>query len=339
MRAPVRIGLQIPRFDFPGVGPEALFEKLVEIASTAEASGFDSVFVMDHLHQIPGVGPPTERMLEGNTILAAIAARTTRLNIGLMVGSVTYRNPALHAKITTTIDVISGGRAIHSLGAGWFEDEHRAYGYDFPPLKERFERLEDALHISRAMFTQEAPSYEGRHYRVEGVLNNPRPLRGDIPILVGGSGERKTLRLVAQYADACNVFGDAGPGPAPDGRARRALRRRRARPGGDHPDQPADDRDRRDARGGREAACILARPVEARPRAPPEHPLARRRPTRSPRASARSSMPASRGSSSACRIRTTPRRSRLPAKQSHARSTASPPLVTRARQPFCDKLQ
>jgi F420-dependent oxidoreductase-like protein len=209
MRAPVRIGLQIPRFDFPDVGPDALFEKLVEIATTAEASGFDSLFVMDHLHQIPGVGPQTERMLEGNTILAAIAARTTRLNVGLMVGSVTYRNPALHAKITTTIDIISGGRAIHSLGAGWFEDEHRAYGYEFPPLKERFERLEDALNISRAMFTQEAPDYEGRHFRVEGVLNNPRPLRGDIPILVGGSGERKTLRLVAQYADACNVFGDA----------------------------------------------------------------------------------------------------------------------------------
>jgi F420-dependent oxidoreductase-like protein len=208
MRAPVRIGLQIPRFDFPGVGPETLFEKLVEIASTAEASGFDSLFVMDHLHQIPGVGPQTERMLEGNTILAGIAARTTRLNVGLMVGSVTYRNPALHAKITTTLDVISGGRAIHSLGAGWFEDEHRAYGYEFPPLKERFERLEDALRISRAMFTQEAPSYEGRHFCVEGVLNNPRPLRGDVPILVGGSGERKTLRLVAQYADACNVFGD-----------------------------------------------------------------------------------------------------------------------------------
>jgi len=209
MRAPVRIGLQIPRFDFPDVGPEALFEKLVEIATTAEASGFDSLFVMDHLHQIPGVGPQTERMLEGNTILAAIAARTTRLNVGLMVGSVTYRNPALHAKSTTTIDVVSGGRAIHSLGAGWFEDEHRAYGFEFPPLKERFERLEDALNISRAMFTQEAPSYEGRHFRVEGVLNNPRPLRGDVPILVGGSGERKTLRLVAQYADACNVFGDA----------------------------------------------------------------------------------------------------------------------------------
>jgi F420-dependent oxidoreductase-like protein len=208
MRVPVRLGLQLPSFELDGVAPEQLFARLVEIAATAEASDFDSLFVMDHLHQIPGVGPPEQRMLEGNTALAAFAARTERLQLGLMVGSVTYRNPALHAKITTTLDVISGGRAIHSLGAGWYEEEHRAYGYEFPPLKERFERLEDALRISRAMFTQEPATVEGRHYRVEDVLNNPRPLRGDIPILVGGSGERKTLRLVAQYADGCNVFGD-----------------------------------------------------------------------------------------------------------------------------------
>jgi F420-dependent oxidoreductase-like protein len=208
VRAPVRIGLQIPSFNFPGVAATDLFARLVEIARTAETTGFDSLFVMDHLHQIPGVGPPTNWMLEGNAILAALAARTERLNLGLMVGAVTYRNPALHAKVTTTLDVVSGGRAIHSLGAAWFEDEHRAYGYEFPPLGERFERLEDALRISRAMFTQESPTYEGRHYRVEGVLNNPRPLRGDIPILVGGSGERKTLRLVAEHADACNIFGD-----------------------------------------------------------------------------------------------------------------------------------
>jgi F420-dependent oxidoreductase-like protein len=208
MRVPVRIGLQVPSFELGGVAPEALFAKLVDIAATAEASGFDSLFVMDHLHQIPGVGPPEHRMLEGNTALAALAARTEGLQLGLMVGSVTYRNPALHAKITTTLDVISGGRAIHSVGAGWYEEEHQAYGFEFPPLKERFERLEDALRISRAMFTQESATVEGRHHRVDGVLNNPCPLRGDIPILVGGSGERKTLRLVAQYADGCNVFGD-----------------------------------------------------------------------------------------------------------------------------------
>jgi F420-dependent oxidoreductase-like protein len=208
VRAPIRLGLQIPSFTFPGVAGDELFGRLVEIAATVETAGFDSLFVMDHLHQIPGVGPQTNSMLEGNTILAALAARTERLNLGLMVGGVTYRNPALHAKITTTLDVISGGRAIHSIGAAWFEDEHRAYGFDFPPLRERFERLEEHLQIARAMFTQESPSVAGRHYRVENVLNNPRPIRGDIPILVGGSGERKTLRLVAQYADGSNVFGD-----------------------------------------------------------------------------------------------------------------------------------
>ena len=208
MRAPVRIGLQLPRFDYPGVAPADLLDRLTRIAATAESSGFDSLFVMDHLHQISGVGPQTNWMLEGNTILAALAARTERLQLGLMVGGVTYRNPALHAKVTTTLDVISGGRAIHSLGAAWFEDEHRAYGFDFPPLKERLERLGEALQIARAMFTQESPSFQGLHYRIENVLNNPRPLRGDIPILVGGSGERKTLRLVAEHADACNIFGD-----------------------------------------------------------------------------------------------------------------------------------
>jgi alkanesulfonate monooxygenase SsuD/methylene tetrahydromethanopterin reductase-like flavin-dependent oxidoreductase (luciferase family) len=148
-------------------------------------------------------------MLEGNTILAALAARTSKVSLGLLVGGVTYRNPALSAKTTTTLDVISGGRAIHGIGAAWFEDEHRAYGFDFPPLGERFERLAEALEITRAMFTQESPTFDGKHYRVEGVLNNPPPLRGDIPILVGGSGERKTLRLVAQYADGSNIFGDA----------------------------------------------------------------------------------------------------------------------------------
>jgi F420-dependent oxidoreductase-like protein len=208
MKVPVRLGLQIPSFDFPGVPPERLFDQLAEIASTAETCGFDSLFVMDHLHQIPGIGPPTNRMLEGNTILAALAARTRSAQLGLLVGGVTYRNPALLAKITTTLDVISGGRAILGIGAAWYEEEHKAYGFAFPPLAERFERLREALEITRAMFTEESATFAGEHYRVEGVLNNPRPLRGDIPILVGGSGERKTLRLVAQYADGCNIMGD-----------------------------------------------------------------------------------------------------------------------------------
>jgi F420-dependent oxidoreductase-like protein len=209
MRAPITLDLHLPNFNYPDTGPETLFERLVEIAVTAEESGFSSVSLMDHLHQIPGVGPPTNWMFEGNTMLAALAARTSKVSLGLLVGGVTYRNPALHAKITTTLDVISGGRAWHALGAAWFEDEHRAYGFEFPPLARRFEMLEDALQISRAMFTQESATVEGRHFRVDGALNNPKPLRGDIPIVVGGSGERKTLRLVAQYADGCNVFGDA----------------------------------------------------------------------------------------------------------------------------------
>jgi F420-dependent oxidoreductase-like protein len=163
---------------------------------------------MDHLHQIPGVGPRTSWMLEGNAVLAALAARTEKVALGLLVSGVMYRNPALLAKITTTIDVISGGRAVLGLGAGWYEEEHLAYGYGFPPLKERFEHLEDALRICRAMFTEQEPTVEGTHHSVRDVLNNPRPLRGDIPILVGGSGERKTLRMVARYADGCNLFGD-----------------------------------------------------------------------------------------------------------------------------------
>ncbi len=209
MRAPIRLGLQIPNFNYPGVSEEDLFERLSDIATTAESSGFDSLFVMDHLHQIPPMGPPENWMLEGNTVLAALAARTTKANLGLLVGGVTYRNPALLAKVTTTLDVISGGRAILGIGAAWFEDEHRAYGYDFPSLGERFEHLEDALQIFRAMLTQEESTVEGRHHSVHGVMNNPRPIRGDIPIMIGGSGEKKTLRMVAQYADASNFFGDA----------------------------------------------------------------------------------------------------------------------------------
>ena len=208
MRAPVTLDLHLPNFNYPGTGPDELFERLVEIAHTAEESGFSSITVMDHLHQIRGVGPRNHFMLEGNTILAALAARTERVSVGLLVGGVTYRNPALLAKITTTLDVISGGRAVLGLGAAWNEEEHNAYGIPFPPLKERFERLEDALRIARAMFTQPESSVSGRRHSTHGALNNPQPLRGDIPIVVGGSGERKTLRLVAQYADGCNVFGD-----------------------------------------------------------------------------------------------------------------------------------
>jgi F420-dependent oxidoreductase-like protein len=208
MRAPITLDLHLPNFNYPDTPPEKLFAKLTEIAQTAEDSGFSSLTVMDHVHQIRGVGPRENSMLEGNTILAALAAVTSTVTLGTLVGGVIYRNPALLAKTTTTLDIISGGRVIFGIGAAWNEEEADAYDIPFPPLKERFERLEDALNIARLMFTQDEATYEGRHHSVRGALNNPKPLRGDIPIMIGGSGERKTLRFVAKYADACNVFGD-----------------------------------------------------------------------------------------------------------------------------------
>jgi F420-dependent oxidoreductase-like protein len=208
MRAPITLDLHLPNFNYPDTPPERLFEKLTEIARTAERSGFSSLTVMDHFHQIRGVGPRENFMLEGNTILGGLAAVTESCSLGLLVGGVIYRNPALLAKATTTLDIISGGRAVLGIGAAWNDEESHAYGFDFPPLKERFERLEDALNIARRMFTGSSASYSGKHFSVDGAINNPQPLRGDIPIMIGGSGERKTLRMVAQYADACNFFGD-----------------------------------------------------------------------------------------------------------------------------------
>jgi F420-dependent oxidoreductase-like protein len=209
MRLPITLDLHVPNFNFPGVGPDRLFDTLVDIAHTCEESGFSSISAMDHLHQIAMVGPPENNMLEGSTILSALAARTSKLTLGLLVGSVTYRRPTIAAKTTTTIDIISGGRAWQGIGAGWFEEEHQAYGYEFPPLKTRFEMLEEALQILRSMFTQDATTFKGQYFTADGAYNNPKPIRGDIPILIGGSGERKTLRLVAQYGDGCNLFGDA----------------------------------------------------------------------------------------------------------------------------------
>ena len=209
MRVPITLDLHLPNFNYPDTPPDKVFDKLIEIATTAEANGFSSVSLMDHLHQIFMVGPPQNYMFDGNTMLAGIAARTEKLTLGTLVGGVTYRNPALLAKITTTVDIISGGRAWCGIGAAWFEGEHDAYGFDFPSLGTRFEYMEEALQILRAMFTQEQATFNGEHFRIEGAYNNPKPLRGDIPILIGGSGEKKTLRMVAQYGDGCNLFGDA----------------------------------------------------------------------------------------------------------------------------------
>lgn len=204
-----RFGLQIPSFTYPGVADRDLFGRVAEIAVTAEESGFDSLWVMDHFYQIASVGPRTDPMLEAYTLLGGIASRTRTASVGAMVTGVTYRNPALLAKEVTTLDIVSGGRAILGIGAAWNTDEHSGYGFGFPPAGERISRLEEALRICRAMFTEEAPSFTGRYYSLSEALNHPRPLRSTgIPILVGGGGERRTLALVAKYADACNLFGD-----------------------------------------------------------------------------------------------------------------------------------
>jgi F420-dependent oxidoreductase-like protein len=201
-----RLGLQIPNFTYPGVPDARLFEQVVATAVQAEASGFDTVMVMDHFYQLPALGAPDQPMLEAYTLLGALAARTSRVRLATLVTGNTYRNPALLAKIVTTLDIISGGRAVLGIGAGWFETEHVGYGYPFPSLRERLDRLEEALEIIRAMFRGERPTFEGRFYRTSEALNVPLPLRpGGPPILIGGSGEKRTLRLVAKYGDESNL--------------------------------------------------------------------------------------------------------------------------------------
>jgi len=197
----------MPNFTFPGADGPGLFDRVVENAKAAEAAGFDLVTVMDHFYQIRGVGPETEPMLESYVTLAALAAKTSRIKFGTLVTGVTYRNPALLAKQVTTLDVISKGRAIFGIGAAWNEDEHKGYGIDFPPIAERMERLDEALTIAKLMFTEDRPSFEGKHYRIERALNVPRPIQpGGPKILVGGGGEQRTLRIAAKYADMTHWF-------------------------------------------------------------------------------------------------------------------------------------
>ena len=203
---PLKIGLQIPSFTWQG-GPEHLGADLATIARTADQAGFDSVSVMDHLFQIRSFGPPEREMLEAYTALAFIAAHTSRVKVMAMVTGVTYRHPGILAKAVTTLDVLSGGRAWLGIGAAWNEQEHRGLGVPFPPLSERFERLEEAVQICLRMWSDDDAPFRGRHYTLERPLNSPQSLsRPHPPILIGGGGERKTLRLVARYADACNLF-------------------------------------------------------------------------------------------------------------------------------------
>ena len=165
------------------------------------------VTVMDHLYQIQGVGQVDEPMLEGWLTLAALARETSRVRLGTLVTGITYRNPALLAKQATTLDVISGGRAIFGVGAAWNDVEHEGYGYDFPPIRERLDRLDEALQIAKALFTEDRPSFQGKHYRLEAALNEPKPVQpGGPPILVGGGGEQRTLRIAARHADMTHWF-------------------------------------------------------------------------------------------------------------------------------------
>ena len=200
-------GLHLPNYTFPDLPPERLFDRIVEQARAAEAAGFSTVTVMDHLNQIPGIGPQTDPMLEAWSVLSALARETKRVRLATLVSGVTYRNPALLAKTATTLDVISGGRAILGLGAAWFEAEHVALGFDFPPIGERMDRLDEALTIIRAMFTQDRPTFAGRFYRIEEALNVPRPVQPGGPrIMVGGGGEQRTLRIAARHADLTHWF-------------------------------------------------------------------------------------------------------------------------------------
>jgi F420-dependent oxidoreductase-like protein len=206
----VKLGLQISSFTWPG-GPEAIGPTLARIVRTADDAGFDSIWVMDHFFQIRSVGVATEPMLEGYTALGFMAANSSRARLGLMVGGVHYRLPGLWVKATTTLDVLSGGRAWLGIGAAWNEEESNGLGFPFPPLGERFELLEDTLRFAHEMWQGERGSerpFEGRHVRATRPLNSPQALsRPHPPIMIGGGGEKKTLRLVAQYADATNVFG------------------------------------------------------------------------------------------------------------------------------------
>ena len=205
----MRIGLQIPDFTHAG-GAARLGTDLATVARTADDAGFEFIALMDHFFQIPQVGPPESDMLEAYTTLGYLAACTSRARLLTLVTGVVYRHPGILAKIVTTLDVLSGGRAWLGVGAAWNEEESRGLGIPFPPVAERFERLEETLQICLQMFRGDDSPFRGRHYQLERPLNSPLPLaKPHPPILIGGSGEKKTLRLVAQYAQACNLF----PGP------------------------------------------------------------------------------------------------------------------------------
>jgi F420-dependent oxidoreductase-like protein len=208
----MKLGLQIVRFDWPG-GPASIGPKLAEIARAADEAGFASLWVMDHFFQIARMlGPVDAPMLEAYTTLAYLAAVTRHIRLGAMVTAVIYRQPGLLVKEVTNLDLLSGGRAYLGIGAAWYEQEAKGLGFPFPSLAERFERLEETLQIAKQMWLGDRAPYHGKHYQLAEPINSPPPLsKPHPPILIGGAGEKKTLRLVAQYADACNLFASAGP--------------------------------------------------------------------------------------------------------------------------------
>ena len=202
----MKLGLHISNFTWDG-GPSALRDNLGDVAARAEQAGYDRVSVMDHVWQIAPQGPPEHEMLEAYTALGFLAAMTKRVKLLTVVTAVVYRDPGLLAKAVTSLDILSGGRAMLGIGAAWNEEESRGLGLFFPSMAERFERLEEALQICLQMWSDDDGPYEGTHYQLARTLNSPQSLsRPHPPILIGGAGERKTLRLVAQYADACNIF-------------------------------------------------------------------------------------------------------------------------------------
>ena len=208
----MQIGLQIPSFKYPG-GTAAIRPKLKEIVTTAEAGGFYSLWVMDHYYQIKGLFGEayTDPMLEAYTTLGYFAGLTEKAYLGVMVTGVIYRHPSVLMKMVNTLDILSGGRAYLGIGAAWYEEEAQGFGIPYPSTSERFEQLEDNLQLAKTLWDRDEASFEGKHFSAPAITNNPRPLSNPHPrILIGGMGPKKTLRMVAQYADACNIFEGAG---------------------------------------------------------------------------------------------------------------------------------
>jgi F420-dependent oxidoreductase-like protein len=200
------LGYQIPNFTIPGANSHQIFQNVIAQAKAAEDAGFDTVYVMDHFYQLPGLGAPEEPMFECYTLLSAIAQHTSRIQLSSLVTGNTYRNPTLLAKIITALDIVSNGRAKLGIGAGWFELEHNSLGFEFGTFTDRFEKLEEALQIIVPMLRGEKANLQGKHYQVIDAVNFPAPV-SRIPIMIGGNGEKKTLRMVAQYADESDLAG------------------------------------------------------------------------------------------------------------------------------------